>query len=192
VLRLRAAGNIQPGDWDLDRFPVERMAKYKSVVQHFQDGVDWRDTDLFRRYEQRFRDGGSVRWCHSIEELADVYRAEMDKMYAEMRDNGFSLRRPVSLWGILDIQKKNRLAQVYVGRDGEVIFGVEGNHRFAMARLLKLDRIPCRVVGRHADWQNLRERLFRTELSLRKVEAGALAGHPDLQDLLEPAGTKFH
>jgi len=181
-LRTRSAvaladkGEVFGGDWDLDRVDIEQTAKFKSVVEHFRDGIDWEGTALFQRYAKKLARGKTVRGCETMGELSDSYRTTIDPLYLDMRDNGFVLGRG---------NKQNTPVLVYIGRDGDILLGQSGNHRFAMARTLNLDRIGCRVLCRHADWQALREKLADAESGSRRASlTKTQVDHPDLQDLL--------
>lgn len=177
IIAFRSS-NVQYGEWDLNRRKIEETAKFHSVMQHFRDGLDWEDTEIFRRYAVRLGRGEVIRGCRTIAELKVVYRTDMNVLYQSLNRNGFLLHQARK-------KKRNDLPHVYVARDGEIIFGSEGNHRLAMARLLEFDEIGCRVMGRHADWQALRERLFESDIgSRRRLLGHVLAKHPDLQDLL--------
>jgi len=178
TIRALRADDTPPDDWDLDRRPIEETAKYISVVQHFRDGRPWEDTPIFRRYAQRFSRGEEIRGCRSIDDLKEVYRADMNALYQSLSERGFLFHEEHE-------RKRRDLPHVYVGRDGEIIFGSDGNHRLAIARLLELREIPCRVLRRHADWDNLRQELAAVEVEYRNMNVKpVLAGHPDLQDIL--------
>lgn len=55
---------------------------------------------------------------------------------------------------------------VYIGRDGELLWGSGGNHRFAMAKILKLENIPVKIRTRHADFKVTDSFLQRFELQV--------------------------
>lgn len=179
IIALRS-NNIQSGDWDLDRRNIEESAKFHSMMQHFRDGLDWEKTDIFKRYATRLECGEVIRRCRTIAELKVAYRKDMNELYGSLVRNGFLIHQARK-------KKRSDLPHVYIARDGEIIFGSEGNHRLAIARLLNIEKIPCRVMGRHADWQARRDGLSRMNLDARRrALIPNLVDHPDLQDLLDP------
>jgi hypothetical protein len=176
VRALRSAG-VPPEDWDLNRRPIGETAKFTSVVQHFRDGIPWEKTPIFRRYAIRFSEGEVIRGCRSVDEFKDVYRADMDDLYRSLQEHGFLSHQEREL-------KKSDLPHVYIGRDGEIIFGSDGNHRLAIAHVLGFEEIRCRVVRRHASWEKLRGEITSSESRRREQRAKPeFAQHPDLQDI---------
>lgn len=175
--------DILPGEWDMDRTPIDEVVKIKSVVQHFRDGMAWEETELFRLYSRQLEAGVFVRRGKNIGELKAAYSKSVDELYEKIKREGFLLP---------DIRgrKENDLPHVHISRDGEILLGNGGNHRIAIVRILKLERIPCVVHARHALWQKHREKIFEY---LSKPKPGGrqmtFADHPDLDDLLSPTNT---
>lgn len=169
--------DILPGDWDLLKSKIEDTVKYRAVIQHFRDGVQWEETDLFQIYAQRMSRGDSVRGCKNVLELKRSYERTIDPLYVGLQRHGFLLPKQRN-------QKANDLPHVHIARDGEIIFGNGGNHRFAMAKLLGIEQMPCVVHARHLGWQNVREKVFERDIeSVTRTRGSSLADHPDLRDI---------
>ena len=169
--------HILPGDWDLLKSKIEDTVKYRAIIQHFRDGMQWEETDLFRIYAERLSRGDSVRGCETILELKRSYELTVDQLYIGLQQRGFLLPRQRN-------REANDLPHIHIARDGEIIFGNGGNHRFAMAKLLGIDRMPCIVHARHLDWQNVRERVLGNGIeSATRTYGPSLAHHPDLADI---------
>jgi hypothetical protein len=99
-------------------------------------------------------------------------RSDMDELYQSMQRRGFLSHE-------LRGQKLKDLSHIYIARNGGVLFGTQGNHRLAMAKLLELEKIACYVVERHAAWQALYRRLTEIEFGLRRASLSSdLADHP--------------
>lgn len=126
------------GDWDLERrYPVEDAVKFRAIVQRYSEGRRWEDTELFRdTYSRRFAEGDSVRGAATLSELVAQYYERVDGMFDDMKRNGF-------------VANGNPLPKLLIGRGGEVFIGNQGNHRFAMAHVLKLPKIAGVIVCRH-------------------------------------------
>ena len=60
---------------------------------------------------------------------------------------------------------------VNIGRDGDIFFE-DGRHRFVIAKILRLDKIPVRVFVRHKQWQQKREKNIKEDIDII---------HPDLR-----------
>lgn len=171
--------DILPGDWDLSRRVLAQAIKHRSIVQHFEHGVNWEDTDVFvDNYARRFARGGSVRGKHDFEELKESYRSGIEALFSDMMENGFVIKvdengRPISL------------PHVHIGRDGSFLFGNDGNHRLTIAKMLGLPIIACHVRARHFAWQRIREDIARYGPDkCWDVVDPKFADHPDLADLL--------
>jgi hypothetical protein len=156
--------------------------KHQSIVQHFEQGIAWEDTLLFRGYQRRLNAGERIRGCTSVAELKREYESSIDWLYARMKSKGFRVQRRLFRARWRDIP------HVHIGRDGTFILGNDGNHRFAIASVLGIERLPFLVYARHAQWQALRERIFAAHPDeIDALLTPELASHPDLTDVLAQA-----
>lgn len=62
--RRRHSGRVVGGDWDLSRKPFEDHLKLNSVRAHFEQGVPWEETALFKRLLDQVESGKRVDGCH--------------------------------------------------------------------------------------------------------------------------------
>ena len=137
---------IKGGDWDIERRkPFKATAKYRAIVQHFQDGAEWIETDLFADvYTRRLASDGRVGRCRSLGQLVKDYERRFDGLYEAMKRDGFRTQtesgKPIALPAFL------------IGRDGEVFIGNQGNHRLAIAQVLGLREVAGKIVCRHKNW----------------------------------------
>jgi hypothetical protein len=133
---------VQGGDWDIERrYPIARSAKHRAIVERYRDGRRWEDTDLFLDVYARRLEHGPVRGEATFKGLIAQYYNRVDGMFADLKANGFKTAdhrgKAVPLPGIL------------IGRNGEVFLNNQGNHRVAMAQVLKLERIAGSIRCRH-------------------------------------------
>ena len=145
----------------------------KAIEQRFADGLEWGETVLGDRYDMgTLEDRGK----------------EIDRLYRHVRDDGYKSQRqlveqsPGAAWkGLNDAMHPlaNEIA-VDIGRDGEFLWNMCGQHRLAIAKVLEIDRIPVQVFRRHAQWQAIRDRARRGEEIPKEF-----CDHPDLVDVLE-------
>lgn len=171
---------ILPGDWDLRRARLVQTIKHRSIVQRYLEGREWQDTDLFRRYAQRFSREQIIRGVDSIASLARQYEARVDDLYRDLGASGFRIVRDTAGHPI-------NVPYVHVGRDGSILWGIRGNHRLAMSKLLSVALIPCHVYTRHANWQEIRHILASGEpRGAFETYRRRFSHHPDLADLLYP------
>jgi hypothetical protein len=171
-------GDILSGDWDVRRLvELESSEKHRSVYQRYVLGFSWEDTELFRRiYTARLESGERIRGVESVGDLANEYGRKVDGLFSSMKQEGFVIERDAS-------GRPKTLPHVHIGRNGDIIFGNNGNHRLAIARILKVESVPCWVRSRHLLWQRVREQ-FAVEAAKNPFAPSVSDAHPDLADLL--------
>lgn len=125
-----------PGDWDIERrHNLADAVKHRSIAQRYVNGWAWEDTDLFQHVYAKRIVRESIRGCSTMPELLAQYYGRVDGMFDDLRQNGFRIEGP--------------LPKLLIGRSGEVFIGNQGNHRLAMAHVLKLPKIAGEVLCRH-------------------------------------------
>ena len=128
---------IVGGDWDLtNRQALETAPKHRSIVQRYVQCWPWEQTDLFKNIYAKRIGRESVRGCNTMRELVAQYYERVDGMFEDMKSRGFQLG--------------GQLPKFLIGRDGEVFIGNQGNHRLAMAHILKLPRVAGEILCRHS------------------------------------------
>ena len=134
-------GEVAGGDWDRRRrHRLAGLVKHQAIRQRFLDGAAWEDTELFRSvYARRFAAGGAIRGARDMGELLAQYYDRVDGLFEAMKRDGFQL----SAGG-----RDHPLPSLLLGR-GAVFIGNQGNHRLAIAQVLKLGRFAGKVICRH-------------------------------------------
>jgi hypothetical protein len=144
---------VVDGDWDLKRVVLATTHKHRSVFQRYVEGRAWEDTDVFTDlYVERFRPHESEQGRKDYAAKLARYRTTLEAAFQNISRVGF---RP-----------EFDLPVVLIGREGEVMLWNQGNHRVAMAKVLKIKAVPCVVRTRHTQWQ-------------RQREQSGMLGHPD-------------
>lgn len=177
-LRQYAFTRIMDGDWDLEtRNAISQ--KVLGIEEHYIEGIPWRETALFKYYEKRFQNELLILRCKDLDELEVKYNTTINDLYENIKTEGYRLPTPENP----DID----IIYVYIGRQGEILFSGNGNHRLAIARILGIDKIPVTVKARHKHWQDIREAVH---LGYNKGQAHLLEkhrhllDHPDLTDII--------
>lgn len=125
-----------------ERHLVASTEKYQSIVQRYVEGRPWEETSLFQQIYRRRLEYESVRGCASMEALLAQYYSRVDAMFQHMKANG---------WQQFVDGRVAPPILVYMGHDNELLMGNQGNHRLAMAQVLKLDYVVAKIVGRHPE-----------------------------------------
>jgi hypothetical protein len=125
------------GDWDLERrHPLENAVKHRSIVQRYVQCWPWEQTELFKDVYAKRIGREPVRGCNTMRELVAQYYERVDSMFEDLKSHGFRTGGP--------------LLRLLIGRDGEVFIGNQGNHRLAMAHILKLPKVAGEILCRHS------------------------------------------
>lgn len=165
-------GWVVDGDWDTVGEPYMQRAFATAIQQRFDQGLNWEETTLADKYD-----------AETLENRGEA----IDQLYQHILDNGYKSQRqllkqsPETAWdGLNDAMHPlaNEIA-VDIGRDGELLWNICGQHRLAIAKVLDIDQIPVQVFRRHADWQDVRDNVREDSVVPPEIEK-----HPDLQDIL--------
>ncbi|MEM7462680.1 MAG: hypothetical protein AAF362_08350, partial [Pseudomonadota bacterium] len=78
----------------------------------------------------------------SPEQIEEFFENYMRPICVSMKTTGYNEQLPA------DIPK------CFVGKDGELIKGMHGRHRFAIAKSLGVKRFPLQIIGVHEKWFN--------------------------------------
>jgi 2-polyprenyl-3-methyl-5-hydroxy-6-metoxy-1,4-benzoquinol methylase len=168
---------VEGGNWDRDHRPVAE----NPVPQAIRDvlvkkAVRWEDTTYFAKRMDMIRRGHFVRGCHDAEELR-ARCGVVEQLFYAIEESGYKTQEQLGF-----PNKPDRIddIRVAIGRNGEVLF-LDGRHRFAIAYTLDLT-IPVRVVLRHKQWHDFREKVH-AYASRGKKHVYQKLDHPDLQSV---------
>ena len=138
--RRRHSGLVAGGDWDKSRKLFGSQIKLDGIRDHFERGVPWQKTDLFDWMLKQIDEKGRADGCYNRDDLIRRYE-RLDKIYEEARRTG-QLRPHGSV-------NKTRGEQggilVHIARDGTPLRDGGGMHRFAIAYILDLPKIPAQL-----------------------------------------------
>jgi 2-polyprenyl-3-methyl-5-hydroxy-6-metoxy-1,4-benzoquinol methylase len=163
------------GNWDLlENLDTIDGSLLTSFRQHFLDGVNWTETYLFRSLTQRINKGlptggpktsdELTRWLDQWDELA---------IRAKLHDHNSTGSATSESWPEIPIA---------IRRDGRFAV-LENAPTVALATVLGIAKIPCRVVMRHSKWLEFcREFLCHSE-TLHEGRPYQPCTHVDLANL---------
>jgi hypothetical protein len=135
---------VLDGEWD--EVHVERPIIERTVEQLFVEGRPYTETVQFRHMVD-ILERGSGEWNYRCRTLADVhaYFERLIAAYESIRDRGYRTQEE------LDGRPGDEI-RLYVARDGGLLIGNGGNHRYCMVRALGLRAVPVQIMGVHLRW----------------------------------------
>jgi hypothetical protein len=173
-------GTVRGGNWDRDPRPIEHHPKYRACRARVEDGTPWAETGIVDHLTEELEaaDADTIEHgCGSRADLLERYDTEREALYRSLRDEGY------------DRSTSPVCCRVHIGRNGRLLFGTGGFHRFALSRLLGIESVPMQVLCRHADWQAVRETVAVAETA-DALPAGVARDHPDLREFDLGRGTE--
>lgn len=166
-------GVVRGGDWDRGLPRVETQPKYRACAARVE-GASWRETGIVDRLaaELAASDAETIEHgCGSRADLLRRYETEREDLYRTLRDEGY------------DRSLSPVCCRVHVGRDGDLLFGSGGRHRFYLSRLVGIDTVPVEVLVRHDAWQSVRDAVAAAQTAAELSPAVRRhLGHPDLRE----------
>lgn len=169
-------GMVMRGDWDLEKKDISQSNKLKAVKERFVKEKNWQETDYYKELLKDIEKGKIRYFCKDKSELDERFK-RLDKLYENIRKEGYKTQKELNKNNTIDIYDE---ITVSIGRKGELIL-VDGVHRFFIAKILGLKKIPTQIFIRHSKWHK-----FRTEILgylRRRGKIYAPLTHPDLQDI---------
>lgn len=141
MYRRRQSGMVVGGDWDLARAPLPETRAARVIHDHFVRGQSWAETGIVDYHLERIAAKGISEGARNLEEIMARYE-DLDRAYEEAQRTG-RLRPRSELPGHL--RREYDGIFFHIARDGEPLRTGGGRNRFAIARVLKLPKIPAQL-----------------------------------------------
>ena len=184
-------GYVIGGCWDQNKVLFDDYFAHQSLVNRYENGLDWEQTEMFKWRLSNIENGTSPRGLSSKKEL-QAYLDGIDELYESISNRGYKSQRELMESNPnQSIQTNNDSIHpalheicVNIGRNGEIIKRGSGQHRLSIAKILDLDEIPVIVKTRHKEWQQIRHQMrSKSILGHMSPRAGENFDHPDLSDI---------
>ena len=171
--------DIKDGDWDRTRpKPIKEYDMYRAFENHFTRGVPWEETEFYQRILDQIESGKTKWGCTSEAQFQEVCQ-KFDALHDSILEYGFLSMEELHEQGLAsDRPVHANEVCVAIGRDG-TLFSDEGRHRLFLAKVLRLNKIPARVLVRHESWQQIRDQAIAGESPLSGYRS-----HPDIKDIM--------
>lgn len=159
---------ILGGNWDKEVTEFDNLDFFKSFKKKVESKIPWKETEYYQRVTNQIKKGVYKWSCKNIEQF-DRRCKEWYKLYERIRKEGYKMG-----W------HEDEVA-INIGRDGELIFN-NGRHRLTFAKLLKIDKIPVKIIVRHKQWVALKKEISEYSQNYKHRIYEKLT-HPDLANI---------
>lgn len=183
--KYKEENSFKYGRLEYNIMKIEDRIMYQSFYLHFIKGKKWEETDFYKKIINRIKNGESIWCCSSVMEY-NKRCEKLDKLYFDIKNNGLMSQKMLKKNSLL---KENRILEkadeitILISPEGELIHYSSGNHRFIIAKILKLDRIPIQILYRHKNWLKFRKEILTCIRREMKGKALQPLLHPDLSDI---------
>lgn len=156
-------------NWDVGKHLIDDSYKtysrsYRSMFQIFVEGRNYYECDEYQHLASKIKKTGSSPRGNSIEELNN-YFLNLLKLKKKLETEGYKIQKQLS-------GKKYDEIGVFIDRFGNLIKpedNFSGTHRFAIAKIINLKKIPVCVLAVHKKWGISNINLLG-ELNRKKLE----------------------
>jgi len=186
VSKYRGLGQIKGGTWDTDWKKLSENWKYAGLIERFEEGKKWEDTQYVRIPNQKFFTEGKIKDGYDNAEDFIEYRCSyVDSLYESMKREGYkpNTDNVHSDFPSQDQRSESRMQSleplVCIDRKGKIILR-DGFHRITIAQIIGIDKIPVHVLCRHKLWQIKKDKFLAGGLDSNSAEHDQVENHPDL------------
>lgn len=183
----RSLFSIKGGTWHEQRTPFEQTYRYRLFKKHFERGIPWEETEEFQEKAEKLEQYGEIGALdlppeeQSIKKLKQYYNY-IDDLYYKIKDQGYKRQEELTKrddFANRDMHPSLNEIQVCVGPNGDMIVE-SGYHRYTIAKLLNIEKVPVRTKIRHSGWQRTREKIIQNN----EANCFRYQDHPEVQDIL--------
>ena len=149
-------GQLLSGNWDVEARPLTDKAEFTAFYERFIEGKMWQDTQFYHMQIQEIV-SGKIRSCSTRAEF-DLQLKGIDETFNRIKAEGYEMQPKLSQAEGGDNPGQGEVL-VAVSAKGEPIF-MEGLHLLVIAKVLGLPKIPVRIIVRHKDWYEFKEKVL--------------------------------
>ncbi len=125
----RISGCVVDTDWDLHAESKSNDFKEKAIAERYVKGKSWHSTGIFEYQLGR------------LENVTDDVIVKFEERYKKLDEVYSDIKKAGKL-----SSKEEHLISVCIGRYGQLIHFGQGAHRLAIAKILRLPKIPV-IIG---------------------------------------------
>jgi hypothetical protein len=138
-------GLVLDGEWDRMEKTFSELDVFIAFRNHFLDGIAWPDTQFYKNTVSVINRNVFLWGCESEQDFFERC-CKLDDLFKMIKNNGYQTQKELQK-GFLGINIIDEIS-VNLGRDGDLLFN-NSAHRLAIAKLLKLNKVPIRITVCH-------------------------------------------
>ncbi len=122
---------------------IKENQKLSACYDRWVKGQSWEETGVYELMLRLISNSGKpVDGCYNLEDIKKRY-AKLDTMFEEVREQQ-RIKPFYEIWGGNDCLEPDGI-YVHLNESSELVFGGGGQHRLAIARILKLGFVPAQI-----------------------------------------------
>ncbi len=133
-----------PGGWDRSAVPHHQHGSYRDMAEMVDCDGDFRRTAFYERFRRQLAETGHAAYkdvtITSVPQLDRLFEDRFVALVETMKRDGYD--RSIS----------QDIGRVVICRNGGLLKTGSGRHRFHLARILGVPKVPVEVSGVHTAW----------------------------------------
>lgn len=134
---------IKDWDWDITWTNWNENLIYKWLKERFIDKKNWEETSYFKIFYKKIKDWKLMWNCWNKKEFL-LRCKNLDSIYKDIKENWYKLNTDSITWWYDEVT-------INIWRKWDLLFN-DWAHRLSIAKILKLEKIPVRIIARHKNW----------------------------------------
>ncbi len=136
---------IKSWNWDKNWKIFDEHVISKWLKERFLESKEWNKTSYYKVFIKEIEKWKLLWNCSNEKEFLNrCYK--LDKIYENIKNNGYKLNKDEITWGYDEVT-------INIWRNWELLFN-DWAHRLAIAKILWLKEIPVRIIARHKNWSD--------------------------------------
>jgi hypothetical protein len=146
---LKQIGTVAGGDWDKSDIQFEELDIFQAMKKRYLENGEWIHTVFYKNILQKIDNGETLWSCRSEKDLITRLQT-IDQLFQDIKQNGYKSQLDLNKGKLKQSIEDIDEISVNIDRNGEMLFN-NSAHRLAMAKLLKVKKIPVIITMWHSE-----------------------------------------
>lgn len=149
VSPLKQIGTVAGGNWDKTDIKFEELDIFQAMKKRYLENGEWTHTVFYKNILQKIDNGETLWSCRSEKDLITRLQT-IDQLFQDIKQNGYKSQLDLNEGKLKQSIEDIDEISVNIDRNGEMLFN-NSAHRLAMAKLLKVKKIPVIITMWHSE-----------------------------------------